>query len=368
MNNELLFCIATTFLDDIGVVSTKNLIAYLGNAEAIFTASKKKLYDVPGIGKQRIESIIASKGAALKRAEDEILFIQKNAIKPIFFTDKNYPKRLLQQPDSPSLIYYKGNADLNSSKIISIVGTRRITDYGKSQCEKLVESLSQYSPVIVSGLAYGVDVTAHKAAIKNNIPTVAVVANGFDKMYPADHTKYLKNMVANGGIISEYGSGQVADKQNFPQRNRIVAGICDALIVIETAAKGGAMITASLANSYNKDVFALPGKTTDEYSAGCNYLIKTNQAMLFENVEDIVNALMWDVKNNVSVKQKKIFDELTEQEKTIIETISKSEKISIDELVFQSKMPTSIVANLLLNLELRGDVKTLPGKQYKLIE
>ncbi len=370
MNSSFLYQIALTQLNEIGSVTAKSLVAYCGSAEAVFKASKKQLQSIPNIGVVRAEAIFSSKNEALKLAEQEIKFIEKNKLTTLFYTDKNYPKRLLQCSDSPPLLYFKGNANLNADKIISIVGTRRITEYGKEQCEKLVAKLAVFNPLIISGLAYGVDIAAHKAAMKNNLQTVGVVANGMDKMYPAQHIKYIKEMVESGGVLTEYRSGRVADKQNFPQRNRIVAGMCDALIVIETAVKGGAMITATLANSYNREVFALPGKVSDEFSAGCNYLIKSNQAILLENVEDLVKSMLWDVdsKNKITTKQTTLFLELNENEKMVVDLFSKTEQMSIDDLVIESNFSPTKLAALLLEMELKGMVKALPGKTFKIIK
>jgi DNA processing protein len=340
----------------------------LGSPEAVFTASKKRLNDIPSIGKQRIESIFQSKENALKKAEAEIKYIEKNSITPLFFTDKNFPKRLLQQPDCPTLIYYKGNKNLNDEKFISIVGTRKITDYGKSQCEKIVEAFASYKATIVSGLAYGVDITAHKAAIKNNIATIAVVANGFDKMYPSDHIKYLKAIENNGGIITEYRSGQKADKQNFPQRNRIVAALCDALLVIETSNKGGAMITANIANDYNKDVFAFPGKVTDIKSEGCNKLIQLNKAHLITHANDLLEMMQWnEVKKASQKRSPQLFYDFNKEELEIMEFFRQKTDWQIDELCMQSKMNNSKIAAVLLFLEMNGIIISLPGKIYRCI-
>ena len=265
------------------------------------------------------------------------------------------------------MLYYKGNADLNARKIISIVGTRKVTEYGKEQCEKIIEQLAAYHPLIISGLAFGVDIAAHKAALKNNLETVGVVANGMDKMYPSQHIQYIKQMVESGGVLTEYGFGEIANKENFPQRNRIVAGMCDALILIETAIKGGAMITAKLADSYNRDVFALPGRVGDTYSEGCNYLIKNNQATLIENADDIIKQMMWDVElQKPSPKQTLLFVDLSDDEKIIVDVLQKQALLSIDEIVIQTNLSQTLIAGLLLNLELKGVVKALPGKMFKL--
>lgn len=368
MNYQLLqYQIALTHLSEIGSVTAKNLVSQCGGVKEIFTAKKHTLEKIMGIGKVRAEAILHSKDEALKIADAEIKFIEKNNLTPLFYTDDNFPKRLLQCADSPVMLYYKGNADLNARKIISIVGTRKVTEYGKEQCEKIIEQLAAYHPLIISGLAFGVDIAAHKAALKNNLETVGVVANGMDKMYPSQHIKYIKQMVESGGVLTEYGFGEIANKENFPQRNRIVAGMCDALILIETAIKGGAMITAKLADSYNRDVFALPGRVGDTYSEGCNYLIKNNQATLIENADDIIKQMMWDVElQKPSPKQTLLFVDLSDDEKIVVEVLQKQALLSIDEIVIQTNLSQTVIAGLLLNLELKGAVKALPGKMFKL--
>ncbi|MFM2048165.1 MAG: DNA-protecting protein DprA [Bacteroidota bacterium] len=367
-SSQLQYQIALTHLSEIGSVTAKNLVSYCGGVKEIFTAKKTTLEKIPNIGVIRANAILQSKDEALKTAEAEIKFIQKNNITPLFYTEDKFPKRLLQCADSPVLLYYKGNADLNARKIISIVGTRRTTEYGKTQCEKIIEQLSAYHPLIVSGLAFGVDITAHKAALKNNLETVGVVANGMDKMYPSQHLKYVKQMVDCGGVLTEYGFGEVANKENFPQRNRIVAGMCDALILIETAIKGGAMITAKLADSYNRDVFALPGKVGDTYSEGCNYLIKNNQAILFENADDIIKQMMWDIEQQKpSPKQALLFVDLDEQEKIIVEILQQHQQVNIDDIVIKTNLSHTTIAGLLLQLELKNIIKALPGKLFKII-
>jgi DNA processing protein len=366
--NQLQYQIALTHLQEIGSVTAKNLVSQCGGVKEIFDAKKNTLEKILGIGKVRAEAILQSKDEALKIAEVEIKFIEKNNLTPLFYTDKNFPKRLLQCADSPVMLYYKGNADLNARKIISVVGTRKVTEYGKTQCEKIIEQLAAYHPLIVSGLAFGVDIVAHKAALKNNLETVGVVANGMDKMYPSQHIKHIRQMVDCGGVLTEYGFGEDANRENFPQRNRIVAGMCDALILIETAIKGGAMITAKLADSYNREVFALPGKVGDTYSEGCNYLIKNNQANLFENADDIIKQLMWDVElQKPSPKQTLLFVELTDEEKMVVDVLQNNVNIGIDEIVIKSNFTHTSVAGLLLQLELKGVVKALPGKMFKLI-
>ena len=365
MPDELLHQIALTFIPQIGAVQIKILIDHFGNASSIFSAKKSALENVSGIGTVKAKLILQSKNFA--EAEKELEFIQKYKIQPLFLTDKNYPQRLLNCYDPPPMLYYRGNVDLNSSKIISIVGTRNNSDYGKQVTEKLIKELSSHNILIVSGLAFGIDGIAHKAALKNNLPTVGVLAHGLNKIYPGEHSSLAKEMVANGGLLTEFTSDIKPDKHNFPIRNRIVAGMSDATIVIETGIKGGSMITAELANGYNKDVFAFPGKITDAKSVGCNYLIKNNKAILLTDAEQLVEMMSWEENKKAKAKkQKELFIELTADEKIIIEMFNEKEIIPIDELNIKSGLSSSTVAAAILNLEFQSIIISLPGKMYKM--
>ena len=301
------------------------------------------------------------------RAEEEIEFIKKYKITPLFLTDKNYPQRLLNCYDSPPLLYYKGNADLNCSKIVAIVGTRNHNDYGKNITEKLVEDLANEEVLIVSGLAFGIDSIAHKSAVKNNIKTVGVLAHGLDRVYPPQNTSLAKQMISAGGLLTEFKSNTNPDKPNFPGRNRIVAGISDAVVVIESGIKGGSLITAELANGYNKDVFAFPGRAGDTKSEGCNYLIKNNKAALITSAEDLLENMSWKkMQNLLRKKQRELFIELSPDEKVVVDILQTREQVQIDELYFKSKLSSSAVAQALLMLEMQGVVSSLPGKIYKM--
>ena len=293
MHAELLYQLALTEVPNIGCVHAKILAQQFGTAEKIFKAKQQLLERIEGIGEIRARSIKAFNN--FTGAEDEIKFIEKYKIKPLFITHKDYPKRLLNCYDSPTLLYYKGEAGLNSEKIIAVIGTRSHTDYGKQITEKLIEDLAEQNVVVISGLAHGIDAIAHKAALKNNLLTVGVLAHGLDQVYPAQHTRLAKDMLkSGGGLLTEFRSKSKPDKHNFPTRNRIVAGMSDATIVVETGIKGGSMITAELANNYNKDVFAFPGKVTDTKSAGCNYLIKNNKAVLLTDAQELIELMSWE--------------------------------------------------------------------------
>ena len=291
MNNDLLYRIALPLVPNIGDVHAKALINIYGDAGSVFKARKKDLENIEGIGTIRAKSI--KDYNSFQSSEDEIKFIEKYKIDPLFITDKNYPQRLLNCYDSPLLLYYRGTANLNCTRIVSIVGTRNNSDYGKAVTEKLVEDLATENILIISGLAFGIDTIAHKSALKNNLPTVGVLAHGLDMIYPAQNKSLARQMTEKGGLLTDFRSNTNPDKQNFPRRNRIVAGICDALVVIESSAKGGSLITASLGNGYNKDVFAIPGRANDTKSEGCNYLIKNNKASLITGAGDLVEMMLW---------------------------------------------------------------------------
>ena len=364
MHHDLLHRIALTLTPNIGDVRAKALLERFGSASSIFSAQKKQLESIEGIGTIAANSIKYFND--YKICEEEISFIEKNNITPLFISDENYPKRLLNCYDSPTLLYYKGNADLNASKIISIVGTRNNSDYGKVTCENLLQDLAEEDVLVISGLAFGIDTIAHKASLKNKLKTVGVLAHGLDKIYPAQNKSLAKEMLTHGGLLTDFRSGTKPDRQNFPSRNRIVAGICDALIVIESSIKGGSLISAELANSYNKDVFAIPGRVNDSRSEGCNYLIKNNKSLLITCADDLLHIMNWKEAPKKIKKQRELFIELTPEEKIITDILSQRESIQIDELYFKSGLSSSAAANALLMLEMQGVVSCLPGKIFKL--
>jgi DNA processing protein len=365
MSKDLLYQIALTLIPNIGPVQAKLLLQHC-EAEEIFHAKKHFLEKIEGIGPVRATAISSFKN--FSEAEAEIKFIEKYKIKPLFLTNPAYPKRLLNCYDSPTMLYYKGEADLNTEKTIAIIGTRSCTDYAKQVTEKLIKDLVTANVTIVSGLAYGVDALAHKAAIKNNLPTIGCLAHGLDQIYPTEHSSLAKDMIKQGGgLLTEFRSKTKPDKHNFPSRNRIVAGMCDATVVVETSIKGGSIITAELANGYNKDVFAFPGKTIDAKSEGCNHLIKNNKAVLITNTEDITATLGWQTNKKIKAKkQKELFIELTADEKIIASIISEKETAPIDEINQKSGLSSSAVAAAILNLELQNVIVSLPGKLYRL--
>ncbi len=365
MTNDLLYQIALTLVPNVGCVPVKTLIEHFNTAENIFKAKEKDLSNIESIGLIKAKSIKAFED--FKTAEDEIKFIEKYKVQPVFISSESYPKRLLNCYDPPSMLYYKGNANLNASKIISIVGTRSNTDYGKQVTEKLISELSELNVLIVSGLAFGIDAIAHKTALQNELETVAVLAHGLHTIYPHQHKTLAKEIVQRGGLLTEFRNGDAPDKHNFPKRNRIVAGMADATVVIETAIKGGSMITAELANNYNRDVFALPGRTTDLKSAGCNYLIQNNKAVLFTDAKELAQSLGWQSKKINKKQQKELFIELSDDEKIILSILKEKETTHIDEINIRSSLSSSSVAAAILNLELQNVIAGLPGKVYKLL-
>ncbi len=366
MSEELLYQIALTQLKGVGSVMAKNLIAYCGSAKSVFTSDKNKLEKIPGVGSVLSQSIALQKPALLK-AEQELKFIDQYKITPLFFTDSNYPNRLKHCHDNPILLYYKGNADLNSKKIVSVVGTRTPTDYGKEQTEKLIKELTALDCIVVSGLAYGIDVLAHKLCLDNKIDTVGVLAHGLDRVYPAVHANIAQKMVEHGGLLTEFVSATNPDKENFPKRNRIVAGMCDALVILESKKEGGSLITATIANSYNRDVFAYPGKSGDVLSEGCNALIKSNKANLIESAADLFYIMNWnDEKQTKSNNQLPLLLNLTDEEEKIIKCLSTKTTKHIDDICTEIDLSASKVSGLLLQLEFNNVVKAMPGKQFKL--
>ena len=373
MNDDLLkYQIGITLIKGIGPNLAKNLIAYLGGVEAVFKEKKQNLAKIPGIGGVLSNEI--SSQDVMKRAEEEIAFILKNKIETLFFTHKSYPYRLKECADSPIMLYQKGSISLNEGKFIGIVGTRKATDSGKDICKNLITELASKVPniTIASGLAYGVDICAHKASVDSNIATLGVLGHGLDRIYPAIHRPTAVKMIQNGGLLTEYMSGTNPDKQNFVQRNRIIAGLCDALIVIESGRRGGALITAELANDYNRDVFAVPGRIGDEYSAGCNLLIKQNKASLIESADDLIRFMSWEVSPSSDTRntvQQVLFQDLSEEEQTVIANLRQfPDGINVNDLTVQLNKPFNKLSSLLLKMEFKGLVKCLPGGIYKVIK
>ncbi|MCC6369783.1 MAG: DNA-protecting protein DprA [Bacteroidia bacterium] len=368
MHQELIYQIGLTLIEGIGDVNAKTLLAYCGSAQEVFRQKKGHLLKIPGIGEIHARAVINSKNV-LGRAEEECRFIEKYKIEPLFFSDEKYPARLKYCSDSPVLLYYKGNANLNCEKIVGVVGTRKPSEYGRQKTMELVSELEQSGVLVVSGLAYGVDVMAHKTALNYGLQTVGVLAHGLDRIYPQLHERIAKKMVQQGGLLTDFMSGTNPDAVNFPKRNRIVAGLCDALVVVESKRTGGSLITATIANSYNKDVFAFPGRAGDVLAEGCNGLIKRNRAALIESAEDLLDAMQWLVKEKKqsAVRQIPLQINLNPDERTVVDLFANKNQLHIDELCQASQLPVSKVSAILLQLEFSNLIKSKPGKIYELL-
>lgn len=359
--------LALTFISGIGAVLSKQLISYCGSPEKVFATNKSKLLRIPNIGEVLAEQIVQQGKAALLRAEKEVEKTEKEGVTILSYLDTDYPQRLKELEDAPTILFYKGNADLNHHRIISLVGTRQATDYGRKVTEEIVSEIAKYNPLIISGLAYGIDIAAHRAALKNGLQTVGVFASGLDIIYPSVHKSTAQQMETQGGLLTEYPLGIKPDPRQFPERNRVVAGLSDAVIVVEAAEKGGALITADIANRYNREVFAVVGNIHNKYSAGCNLLIKKHQAHIYTSVADIIESLQWKEGEEASkITGKKLTFELDSEEQIIYNLLVRNQEMHLDELGWQSQLGVSKVAGILLTMEFRNLVKALPGKKFVL--
>ena len=355
---------ALTLIPGIGDVNAKKLIAYCGGAEAVFEEKRKNLLNIPGIGERTVESIVSQN--VLQRAERELNFADRNGIRILYYLNSDYPRRLQHCYDSPVIIYCKGYTDLNVEKIVGVVGTRNVTDYGKTLTEKLIQDLVDDDVLVVSGLAYGVDTCAHKAALKNNLKTAAVLAHGFQTIYPSANASLSRKMIESGGcLLTEHISGTEPDKENFPKRNRIVSGMIDCLVVVESAAKGGALITAEIANNYDREVFAFPGRIGDTYSEGCNKIIKTNKANLLTNVDDLRYIMRWNDDRKIQPKQMRMFREFNQEEQKVMDVFGDDNIVYLDKIITDTMLSPTKIASVLLSLEFDGILAALPGKRYQ---
>lgn len=363
---ELLYTLALQRVPNLGDTSAKKLLRAIGSAQAIFEERKSTLLKIDGIGALKLKDL--NEAQWLPLAENELQFMQNNAIQPLYFKDKAYPERLKHCIDAPIMLFQKGNVDLQNKKLLSIVGTRNATSYGIAFCEQLIEALAPLRPVIVSGFAYGVDITAHKAAMAQGLQTIGCLAHGLNQVYPKVHTKYVEKVKENGGFITEFWSDDPFDRNNFLKRNRVIAGMTEATIVVESAEKGGSLVTADIANSYNREVFAVPGRASDPQSQGCNNLIKSQQAHMLTSAADVLYILGWELEEKLpQPRQTQLFVELTPEEKSIYDYLATKEKEVLDVIALENSLPTFKVATLLLNLELKGAVKPLPGKLYQAV-
>jgi DNA processing protein len=366
MNEEQLFYhILLTQIPHIGDVHIGVLLEYFNEPKNIFTAKKRELESLNGIGTIRANAIKNFKGhdTVLK----ELNFIHKNDIRTLVKRFNGYPQKMENYPDAPHVLFFKGSADLSNSKIVSIIGTRSPTEYGKERVVQLIESLSQLNILVVSGLAYGIDTCVHRESLRNRLPTLGVLGHGLDQIYPQANRSLAIEMLQYGGLITEFMKGTKPDKQNFPLRNRIVSGIADAVIVIESGEKGGSLITANMANAYNKDVFAFPGRSIDQQSMGCNELIKSQRAHLITKGDDLLQMMNWQtIPTKKTAFQSTLFESLGVEERRIIELLSTHHTLSVDDITGRSMLKPSIVSCQLLSLEMKGLLKVLPGKRYTL--
>lgn len=365
-DTELFNTLALLRVEGVGDIMAKKLIAHCGSAEEIFKAKKSKLCGIDGVGEVAWKNLQDT--SIFKLAEAEMKFIAQEGIKASYFMEKDYPEKLKHCVDAPVILFSSGNINLEGRKILSIVGTRQITAYGTEFCKKLVEDLAPLNPVIVSGFAYGVDIVAHQAALDHNLQTIGVLAHGLNQIYPKVHKKYMAKMEENGGFMTEFWSISNPDRENFLKRNRIIAGIAEATIVVESADRGGSLVTANLANDYNRDVFAVPGRVTDKYSQGCNNLIKSQRANLLTNAADLIYMLNWELEEKKKKPvQKQLFVTLENDEQMVYDYLQKKGKELMDIIALECDLPVFKISSLLLNMELKGVIRPLPGKLFEAI-
>ena len=364
--NSLLHILALQHVPNIGDITAKKLISHCGSVEAVFNEKKQNLLKIDGIGSLVISDLFNK--SHFTAAEEELKYIQENNITTLYFAESDYPEKLKHCIDSPILLFQSGNINLKKQRIISVVGTRKITTYGIAFCNKLIEELAVFNPVIVSGFAYGTDITAQKAAIKSNLQTIGCLAHGLNQIYPKTHKKYVAEVEKHGGFFTDFWSSDPFDRNNFLKRNRVIAGLSEATIVIESAEKGGSLVTADIANSYNRDVFAVPGRVTDSQSLGCNNLIKFQKAHVLSNPLDIPYMLNWELEDNKKAPvQKQLFVELDDDEKIVYNYLKVKNKQLLDVIALECNMPIYKMAGVLLNMELKGVIRPLPGKLFEVI-
>ncbi len=367
--NEIIAILRLQAVKNVGSITAKKLIGFYGGPIAVFEDKKLHLNQIHGVGKRILKELTNTQ--YLKKAEEELKFIQKNNICISYFEEKEYPYFLKHCVDAPIALFHKGEIDLDNRKIISVVGTRNITNYGRGFCEKFISDLAPLNPIIVSGFAYGVDITIQKLAMEHGLQTIGCLAHGLNQMYPKSHSKYIAKIMGNGGFFTEFWSTSNPDRENFLKRNRIIAGMSEATLVVESAEKGGSLVTADIANSYNREVFAVPGRYTDKYSKGCNNLIKKQKAQMLTSAAELVYFLGWEweedkTKNNATV-QKRLFVELDAVEESIYKYLQSKGKQQLDVIAIECQIPIFKVSSTLLGLEMKGVVRNLPGKWFEVI-
>lgn len=365
-STELFNILALLKVDGVGDIVAKKLINHCGSAEQVFLTKPNQLKAIDGIGDSLLKKI--KDKSVFEKAALEMKFIESQKINVLYYLNENYPERLKHCIDGPVLLFASGHMNFENRRMISIVGTREITSYGTSFCRKLIEDLAVFNPVIISGFAYGVDIVAHQAAMDNHLQTIGVLAHGLNQIYPKSHKKFVSKIEHNGGFLTEFWSNSNPEKENFVRRNRIVAGMSEATIVIESAEKGGSLITAMMANDYHRDVFAVPGRTSDKLSQGCNTLIKTQRAHLLTSAADLIYILNWELEaKKINPIQKQLFVDLEPDEQKVYDYLQKNGKQVIDSIALACDFPIFKISTLLLNMELKGVVRPLPGKLFEAI-
>jgi len=364
---EIIAALRLQAIPNIGDITAKKLIAYCGSPTAVFEDKFQHLLKIDGVGRFTLNGL--HDASYLDEAEAEYEFLSKEDIALSYFMDEDYPSYLKHCVDGPILLFQRGDINLNQKRIISVVGTRNITKYGSTFCEAFIEEIAPLNPIIVSGFAYGVDITVQKAAMDHGLQTIACLAHGLNQIYPKAHKKFVSKLEQNGGFITEFWSSSNPDRENFLKRNRIIAGISEATIVVESAEKGGSLVTADLANGYNREVFAVPGRCSDKFSKGCNNLIKQQKAHLLTSAAELVYLLDWDLdekKKDTSV-QKQLFIELDETEQSIYSYLQLNGKQVLDTVALECNLPIFKTSSTLLGMEMKGVIRPLPGKLFEAI-
>ncbi|MCJ8163604.1 DNA-processing protein DprA [Pontibacter sp. E15-1] len=372
VNEEQLYEVALTRLPGVGPQLTRQLVSYCGSPKGAFDAPPGKLLKIPGIGNGVAKAVREGAKAALLQAEEVLRQAEAQEVKLLFYTSPAYPDRLKQIADAPTLLYLRGNANLNQRRIVSIVGTRQASAYGQTVTERIIEDLKPHHVMIVSGLAYGIDILAHRAALQAGLPTVGVMASGPDIIYPAVHRKYAERMLSQGGLLTESVFGTKPDAPRFPARNRIIAGMSDCTIVVEATKKSGTLITADIAHGYDKEVMAVPGNINSPVSEGPNYLIRSLKAAAYTSAQDLIELLNWDLEDASDSKARKAtltFDasEFNPDELRVLHVLQQAQEEQMDNISWKAQVPVSLLASVLLSLEFKGIVKAMPGKRFRLL-
>jgi DNA processing protein len=366
VSEKELYLTALAKVPHVGPITGRQLVSYCGSPEAVFKTKKASLAKIPNVGYAIADNI--TNHSLVEEAAMELEQAYKSGARVVTYLDDDYPSRLKYFEESPLLLYIKGNPELNPQRTVGIIGTRMPTPQGRYITERIVQDLKEYEVTIISGMAHGIDSYAHTAALQEEVPTIGILGHGFHTMYPAAHRALARQMAGKNGLMTEFNYHAKPDRENFPMRNRVIAAFSDALIVIESKEKGGSMITAEFANRFNKDVFAVPGRPYEPTSKGCNMLIKSNKAHLLEDATDLIATLRWEPAHCRSTRlvAPELFQEITEEGKTLLEALKLHSDMGIDELGYMLRMRPSALAALLMDLEFKGIVKPLPGKRYTL--